>query len=174
MNAQRTILSKSFLAGSTSLDETHAEMPSHLIEFWVFKIIYIMKRDKIIYWVATGLVAAGMAMSAFMYLTKNPALVASFQQLGFPVYFISILGTAKLLGAIVLVTPAGERLKEWAYAGFLFTFGGAIWTHVVTGTPWVTPAVFLLVLAVSYVFKVRAHSKVQDSTTISTKRAAIA
>jgi hypothetical protein len=165
MNAQRTILSKSFLAGSTSLDETHTEMPSHLIEFWVFKIIYIMKRDKIIYWVATGLVAAGMAMSAFMYLTKNPALVASFQQLGFPVYFISILGTAKLLGAIVLVTPAGDRLKEWAYAGFLFTFVGAIWTHFATNTPWITPTVFLVLLSLSYFFYVRVQSGVKAKTT---------
>jgi len=111
-----------------------------------------MKRDKIIYWIATGLLAAGMGMSAYMYLTKNPELVGAFQLLGFPVYFISILGVAKLLGAIVLVAPAGTRLKEWAYAGFIFTFVGAMWVHLVTGTPWISPFIFLVVLAVSYLF----------------------
>ena len=114
-----------------------------------------MKRDKIIYWVATALIAAGMAMSSFMYLSKDAGLVASFQQLGFPIYFVTILGVAKLLGAIVLLAPAGDRLKEWAYAGFLFTFIGAVWTHLATGTAWISPAVFLVVLTLSYVFYVR-------------------
>jgi hypothetical protein len=111
-----------------------------------------MKRDKIIYWIATGLVAAGMAMSAYMYLSKNPELVSGFQTLGFPLYFVTILGVAKLLGAIVLVAPAGTRLKEWAYAGFLFTFIGAVWVHLETGTAFAGPLVFLIILAVSYVF----------------------
>ncbi|HZY79305.1 MAG TPA: DoxX family protein [Cyclobacteriaceae bacterium] len=117
-----------------------------------------MKRDKIIYWVATGLLAAGMGMSAYMYLTKNPDLVAAFQTLGFPLYFISILGVAKLLGAVVLLAPAGTRLKEWAYAGFIFVFIGAIWTHVVTSTPFVSPLIFLLVLGVSYFFWTRTRT----------------
>ncbi len=111
-----------------------------------------MKRDKIIYWIATGLVAAGMAMSAYMYLSKNPELVSGFQSIGFPVVFISILGVAKLLGAIALVAPVGSRLKEWAYAGFLFTFLGATWVHIATGTAFMGPLLFLAVLAVSYIF----------------------
>lgn len=111
-----------------------------------------MKRDKIIYWVATGLVAAGMAMSAFMYLSKNPELMSGFQQIGIPVYFIALLGVAKLLGAIALVAPVGTRLKEWAYAGFLFMFIGATWVHIATGTPFVMPLMFLIILALSYVF----------------------
>lgn len=152
------MLSKSFLVGSTSLDETHAVLPNQAEEFWLFTAKYIfMKRDKIIYWVATALVAAGMAMSAFMYLTKNEELVSAFQTLGFPLFFISILGSAKLLGAIILVTPVGDRVKQFAYAGFLFTFGGAIWTHLATGTPWGSPAVFLVLLSVSYVFYERVR-----------------
>jgi len=114
-----------------------------------------MKRDTIIYWISTGLLTAGMAFSAFMYLTNSPELVSAFDQLGYPAYFMSILGFAKLAGAIILIAPVGARLKEWAYAGFLFTFGGAIWTHLATSTPWISPAVFLAVLAVSYVFYTR-------------------
>jgi uncharacterized membrane protein YphA (DoxX/SURF4 family) len=114
-----------------------------------------MKRDKIIYWVATGLVAAGMLLSAYMYLTKNPDLVKSFESIGFPIYFVSILGVAKLLGAIALVAPLGTRLKEWAYAGFIFVFIGAVWVHIETGTPWIAPFMFLVVLGVSYLFWIR-------------------
>lgn len=119
-----------------------------------------MKRDKIIYWVATGLVAAGMAMSAYMYLTKSPELVTGFETLGFPMYFVTILGVAKLLGAIALVVPAGTRLKEWAYAGFIFVFIGAIWTHMATSTPFVGPLIALIVLGISYFFWTRINSGV--------------
>jgi uncharacterized membrane protein YphA (DoxX/SURF4 family) len=114
-----------------------------------------MKRDKIIYWAATGLVAAGMTMSAFMYLTKNPELTNSFRSLGFPDFLVILLGVAKLLGAIALVSPISEKVKEWAYAGFAFVFLGAIWTHIATGTPWVAPFITLVILTVSYVFRLR-------------------
>src|SRR5688572_423598 len=98
-----------------------------------------MTRDKIIYWATTGLVAAGMAMSAFMYLSNNPEMMGNFQALGIPAYLVIVLGVAKGLGAIALVAPVWARLKEWAYAGFTFTFLGAVWTHIATGTPWVAP-----------------------------------
>ena len=114
-----------------------------------------MKRDKIIYWVATGLVAAGMLMSAAMYLTKNTELINSFRLLGFPDFLVTLLGTAKLLGAIALIAPVWDRVKEWAYAGFAFVFLGAIWTHIATGTPWVAPFIALIILMVSYGFRQR-------------------
>jgi len=155
---------ESFLAGTTSLDETHGNPSQNSTEFCPVQIIHIMKKDKIIYWVATGLLAAGMSMSAFMYLSKNEELMASFQQLGFPAYFVSLLGIAKLSGVILLLAPSGDRLKEWAYAGFMFTFGGAIWTHIATGTPWITPVVFLALLAVSYVFHVRLQHVPRSKT----------
>lgn len=114
-----------------------------------------MKRDNVIYWVATGLVSAGMLMSAFMYLTQNPGLMKNFASAGYPVYFVLILGTAKLLGAIALLAPVWTKVKEWAYAGFTFTFLGAVWTHLATGTPWMAPAIALVLLGVSYWFRLR-------------------
>jgi hypothetical protein len=79
----------------------------------------------------------------------------SFTSLGLPLFLVSLLGVAKLLGAIALVAPAPKELKEWAYAGFAFTFIGAVWTHIATGTPWIAPVVFLVLLAASYMFKLR-------------------
>lgn len=111
-----------------------------------------MKRDRIIYWVSTGLVSLGMAFSCFMYLSKNPELVAGFTALGIPLYFMPLLGITKLLGAIALLVPSLKVLKEWAYAGFTFTFLGATWVHLATNSPFVAPLVFLAVLAVSYWF----------------------
>lgn len=110
-----------------------------------------MKRNKIIYWVATGLVTAGMAMSGIMYLT-NEEMKLNFTQIGFPIYFMMLLGIAKLLGAIALVAPLPVNIKEWTYAGFGFMFIGAAWTHLATQTPWFAPVVFLGLLITSYFF----------------------
>lgn len=103
-----------------------------------------MKKNKIIYWSLTGLVAAGFLMSSFMYLGKNPELLNGFKMMGFPEFFIPILGWAKLLGALAVVNPWFPKLKEWAYAGFTFTLIGAVWTHMATGTPFIAPLVFLV------------------------------
>jgi uncharacterized membrane protein YphA (DoxX/SURF4 family) len=46
--------------------------------------------------------------------------------LGYPPYFLVILGIWKLLGAVALVIPGFPRLKEWAYAGVLFDLTGAV------------------------------------------------
>lgn len=116
-----------------------------------------MKRDRIIYWITTGLLSAGMLMSAYMYLTQAPELIASFQQIGYPLHFVAILGTAKLLGSIALLVPISPRVKEWAYAGFGFTFIGAIYTHLATSTPWIAPAVFLVLTVASYFFWQRTY-----------------
>ncbi len=117
-----------------------------------------MKRDKIIYWIATGLVAAGMLLSAAMYLTRNPELIGGFTALGIPLYFVILLGTAKFLGALALLVPVWNALKEWAYAGFAFTFMGALWFHLSTQTPFLGPLMFLLILVASYWFRMRKQA----------------
>src|SRR2546430_12897731 len=53
--------------------------------------------------------------------------------LGYPLYFLTILGVWKLLGAIALLVPRFPRLKEWAYAGTFFEMTGAIASGVVRG-----------------------------------------
>jgi DoxX-like protein len=54
--------------------------------------------------------------------------------LGYPLYFMVILGTWKVLGAVALVVPRRAFLKEWAYAGAFFVYTGAIVSHLVTGS----------------------------------------
>ncbi len=125
-------------------------MPHH-------QIFEKMKRDKIIYWSATGLVAAAMAASGGMYLTGQSAIKQAFETIGFPVYFIPLLGIAKLLGAAALLIPVPEKIREWAYAGFAFTFIGATWLHLATQTPFVAPLILLGVLGLSYWFRSRVN-----------------
>ena len=40
-------------------------------------------------------------------------------------YFLTIIGVWKVLGAIAILVPGFPRLKEWAYAGIFFDVTGA-------------------------------------------------
>jgi hypothetical protein len=112
-----------------------------------------MKTNKIIYWTTTVLIAAFMLFSGSMYLTKDPHMMEAFQKLGYPLYFTTLLGIAKLLGAIGLVQPKWKLIQEWAYAGFAFTFIGAAWSHFSMGESVVAPLIALIILIVSYYFR---------------------
>jgi uncharacterized membrane protein YphA (DoxX/SURF4 family) len=78
--------------------------------------------------------------------------VKGFESMGYPPFFLTILGVAKILGAIALVQPMFKRLKEWAYAGFTITLIGAAWSHIAVGQPFIAPLIFMVMLAVSYLF----------------------
>jgi len=113
-----------------------------------------MKATKAIYWTSTILFALVFALTGTLYLIHNPQMVEKLAALGYPPYMLAILGTAKILGAIALVVPRFPRLKEWAYAGFVFDFVGAIWSHVAVQGVGRSAAVVLVPLAlvtVSYV-----------------------
>jgi uncharacterized membrane protein YphA (DoxX/SURF4 family) len=114
-----------------------------------------MNGKTITYWITTAVVAAFMAYNAYAYLTHDPKMMAAFASLGYPPYFPNILATAKLLGILALLVPGATRLKEWAYAGFTFTFVGALCSHLASGQQKeaILPVVMLVVLAVSYLLR---------------------
>lgn len=92
--------------------------------FWTVSLhldkLNSMNRDKIIYWVSTGLMCALFLFSAGMYFTKYSMVVGFFEQLGFPTWIIYPLAVAKVLGVIAILSKQSKLLKEWAYAGFFF------------------------------------------------------
>lgn len=118
-----------------------------------------MKANKIIYWTSTGLLAAGFAMSSFMYLTHNPELVKGFETLGYPMYLLYILGAAKLLAVIGILQQLSSRARQWAYAGITFTLAGAFFSHIATSTPFIAPLVFLVLMMVSWIYNDRVHKE---------------
>lgn len=84
----------------------------------------MIKRNKIIYWLATLWLALGMVSTGSVQLLKTKEEVANLTQLGYPVYFLTILGAWKILGTIAVLIPKFPLLKEWAYAGFFFAMSG--------------------------------------------------
>ena len=109
-----------------------------------------MKR-KIAYWVATGLVAAVALLGGFSYVTNSPEAIANFRHVGYPQQLRVLLGIAKLAGASVLLLPRLAALKEWAYAGFTFTWIAATVAHYLAADgESLLPVALLGLLAVSY------------------------
>lgn len=88
------------------------------------------KRNKIIYWIATVWLALGMASTGIVQLIKMETEVKLFTELGYPIYFLTIIGVWKMLGVIAVLIPKTPLLKEWAYAGFFFAMSGAIISHL--------------------------------------------
>ena len=110
----------------------------------------VERRDKIIYWIATGLLSVFMLMSASMYMLQNEMMGANFVRLGYPAYIVYPLALAKTLGIISILTKRSQILKEWAYAGFFFDFVLALMAHIALGdVQFVLPIITLILLLVS-------------------------
>jgi len=108
------------------------------------------KRNKIIYWVSTIWLALGMVSTGIVQLFRVKEDVDFIIQMGYPDYFLTIIGTWKILGAIAVLIPKFTLLKEWAYAGFFFIMSGAVFSHIATGNSMneILPAILLLALTV--------------------------
>ena len=100
----------------------------------------------IAYWVATVLLAFELILGGFWDVLRVPHVRVVMERLGYPAYFIVILGIWKLLGAVALLIPRFPRLKEWAYAGVIFSITGALASHVASGDIEVGPMVYLVVM----------------------------
>jgi hypothetical protein len=85
------------------------------------------------YWLATAAVAGELALGGIWDIARLPFVADLVTGLGYPSYFLVLLGTWKVLGAFALLIPGRALLKEWAYAGAFFTYTGAIVSHLTTG-----------------------------------------
>lgn len=117
------------------------------------------RRNKIIYWIATIWLALGMLSTGAVQLFKakeGQGGLDMITHLGYPVYLLTLLGLAKILGVVALLIPKFPLLKEWAYAGFFFIMCGAIFSHIASGdsVDELIPSLLLLILTiVSWYFR---------------------
>ena len=108
------------------------------------------QRNKIIYWISTIWLALGMLSSGIVQLFKVKEEVDFIIRLGYPDYFLTILGIWKISGVVALLIPKFPLLKEWAYAGFFFAMSGAVFSHMASGNSVneIFPPLLLLILTV--------------------------
>lgn len=114
------------------------------------------KRNKIIYWIATVWLSLGMVSTGIVQLIQMEEEAQKMAELGYPLYFLTIIGAWKLLGVVAVLIPKYPLVKEWAYAGFFFLMTGAIFSHLANGdnaVEYFGPALLLILTVVSWYFR---------------------
>lgn len=110
------------------------------------------KRNKIIYWISTLWLALGMVSTGIgqLFKFKGQGGVDMITHLGYPIYFITILGIWKILGVVVVLIPKFPLTKEWAYAGFFFAMSGAAFSHIAAADSMIElfPSLLLIALII--------------------------
>lgn len=122
-----------------------------------------MKKNKIIFWVATVIIVLweGVMPLSTVFFTPEYVTVGT-KPLGYPDYFAYALIIAKVLGVIAIAYPKlPGRLREWAYAGLAFNLIFAIISHACVDQNvgfMLMPLAFLGILAVSYVYNHKIYT----------------
>ena len=122
-----------------------------------------MKTKIVAYWTATGVLVFCIGSGGAAELAQLPGQVQGLADLGYPAYFVMLIGLWKVLGAIAVLVPGFPRLKEWAYAGMFFNMtGAAVSTVAVTGTNEIWHVVAQLLMAglviTSWALRPRSHA----------------
>ena len=114
------------------------------------------KRNKIIYWIATVWLSLGMLSTGIVQLIQLKEEADMMDHLGYPLYFLTILGVWKVLGVIAVLIPKFPLVKEWAYAGFFFAMSGAVFSHLACGDgakEFFGPVLLLVLTVTSWYFR---------------------
>jgi hypothetical protein len=88
------------------------------------------KRKLIWYWIITAILSFCIFFGGLTQALLLKQTVQGFKPLGYPTYFIALIGIWKMLGVIAILAPKFQLLKEWAYAGIFFAMTGAVISHI--------------------------------------------
>lgn len=116
-----------------------------------------MKKNKIIFWVATVILILWEGAMPLGTVFFAPEYVnAGTKPLGYPDYFAYTLIICKVLGVIAISMPkVPSTLREWAYAGLTFNLIFAFISHACVDKNFsymVMPLVVLGILILSYIY----------------------
>jgi hypothetical protein len=85
------------------------------------------------YWTTTALLAAECFVGGVMGALRMQPFKGVVIHLGYPPYFMTILGVCYVSGGVALLAPRLALVKEWAYAGLMFIYAGAVVSHIWVG-----------------------------------------
>jgi hypothetical protein len=85
------------------------------------------------YWTTTGMLAAECFVGGVMGALRLQPFKGVVTHLGYPAYFMTILGICYVSAGLVLLAPRLPLIKEWAYAGLMFIYTGATASHIWVG-----------------------------------------
>jgi uncharacterized membrane protein YphA (DoxX/SURF4 family) len=113
----------------------------------------VFRQSSVVYWIATVILATECVVGGVMGALRLQPFIGIIKHLGYPNYFMTILGVWYVLAGFALLAPRFPRLKEWAYAGLIFNYTGAVASHLAAGDSIITlvgPCVFIGLVAASW------------------------
>ncbi len=118
--------------------------------------------NKIFYYLTTAFIAGFVGLfGGIIDIIQPQNVIDTAVALGYPLYFFTLLGIFKILGAIGLFLPKKfDRLKDIVYACFAIDFIFASFSHYSISDPIgkiIIPLIMLTILTISYLLKGRLN-----------------
>lgn len=125
----------------------------------VTKLTVSPRIKNIAYWITTVIIVLETAAGAQWDLSANAYVTKVFNDLGYPLYLLTIIGIWKILAVVVLLINKFPRIKEWAYAGVFFVYSGAAASHLFANQAGaaVGPLIFCLITLASYYLRPKSR-----------------
>ncbi len=124
---------------------------------------------RVAYWICTTLVVFLIGSGGLAYALQVSDVVQGVVALGFPVYFVVLLGVWKVLGSIAIVLPRLPLVKEWAYAGIMIDLTGASVASFATSAElWHVAAPLSVAVLLAASWALRPESRRLPGTTLVT------
>jgi hypothetical protein len=110
----------------------------------------------IVFWATTFIVVFELTAGSVWNLTTIEWIEVQFHHLGYPKYLAYILGAWQAGAAVVIIAPRLALMKEWAYAGSIFLWSGAVASHLAAGDgaeSWRVPLIFATCAIASWMLR---------------------
>lgn len=113
------------------------------------------KGTKIVYWILAVLIALPFFAGAYMKLTGSAMEISGFQNFGYAIWFMYVIGVLELLGALGILFGGviHNQLPRLAALGLLGLLIGILYTHA-THPPLMggIPALIITVLVIAFLW----------------------
>jgi len=131
------------------------------------------KTIKILYWTFTTLFLLAMLGDAYGGITMQQAGKDSLAKLGYPMYLLVIMGSAKIAGVLAIAQTKYKVIKEWAYSGFTISFIGALlsWYAIGAGGAMLVPPIVMLIVMFFTYYLWKKYEQVKDFNVTNTRLA---
>lgn len=110
----------------------------------------------IAFWVTTLVIVFELVAGSVWNLVPIEWIEIQLQHLGYPHFLAYVLGAWQVGAAVAIIAPGLPLIKEWAYAGAIFLWSGAVASHLAVGDgieSWSGAMMFAICAIVSWMLR---------------------
>lgn len=118
---------------------------------------------KTTYWVTTIVIAITFFITGIGNFVPFEHIAQDMLHLGYPPYFLKILGIWKIFGAVAIIFPGIPRIRECAYAGMVFDLTGAAFSRSAAGDSVImviVPIAIVSLVAISWALGPKGNERI--------------